>query len=54
MIVFKTIAAPDMRERLATLGYEALKSTPEEFGQFMRNEVERWTRVVQRGGIKPD
>jgi len=29
-------------------------STPEEFGQFMRNEVERWTVVIQRGGIKPD
>src|SRR5713226_7155233 len=33
MIVFKTIAAPDMRERLATLGYKAVSSTPKEFGQ---------------------
>ncbi len=39
MIVFKTIAAPDMRERLATLGYEAVSSTPEEFGQRIRTEI---------------
>jgi hypothetical protein len=28
--------------------------TPEECGQFMKAEVERWTRVVERGGIKPE
>ena len=28
--------------------------TPEEFGKFMQAEVERWTGVVQRGGIKPE
>jgi len=28
--------------------------TPEEFGQFMKAEVDRWTRVVERGGIKPE
>jgi hypothetical protein len=29
-------------------------STPDEFGAFMKAEVDRWTRVVDKGGIKPD
>jgi hypothetical protein len=28
--------------------------SPEEFGKFMQQEVERWTRVVQKGGIRPE
>ena len=27
--------------------------TLEEFGQFMKAEADRWTQIVQRGGIKP-
>jgi hypothetical protein len=29
-------------------------STPEEFGDFMKAEVERWTQVVRRGRIQPE
>ena len=32
---------------------KALRS-PEEFGAFMKAEVERWTQVVNQGGIKPE
>ena len=32
----------------------AIVGTPEEFGRFMKAEVDRWTTVVNRGGIKPD
>ena len=27
---------------------------PEEFAAFMKGEVERWTRVVTKGNIKPE
>jgi len=50
----KALRSPDVRDRLTAIGFDVVASTPEEFGQFMKNEVERWTRVVQRGGIKPD
>ena len=36
------------------IGFDVVASSPEEFGKFMREELERWTRVVQKGGIKPD
>jgi hypothetical protein len=29
-------------------------SSPEEFGAFMKAEVERWTGVVAKGNIKPE
>ena len=50
----KALRSPDVRERLTNIGFEVVASTPEEFGKFMQDEVERWTRVVQRGGIKAD
>ena len=50
----RALRSPEVRERLTQIGFDVVASTPEEFGRFMRDEVERWTRVVQRGGIKPD
>ena len=52
--VVKALRSPEVRDRLTAIGFDVVASTPEEFGQFMKNEVERWTLVVQRGGIKPD
>jgi tripartite-type tricarboxylate transporter receptor subunit TctC len=50
----KALRSPDVRERLTQIGFDVVASTPSEFGEFMRAEVERWTKVVQRGGIKPE
>jgi len=50
----KALRSPDVRERMTQIGFDVVASSPDEFGKFMREEVERWTRVVQKGGIKPD
>ncbi len=50
----RALRSPDVRERLTNIGFDVVASSPEEFGKFMQDEVERWTKVVQRGGIKPD
>jgi hypothetical protein len=39
---------------MAQIGFDVVAGSPEEFGKFMKAEVERWTAVVQRGGIKPE
>jgi len=36
------------------IGFDVVAGSAEEFGRFMKAEVDRWTRVVERGGIKPD
>jgi tripartite-type tricarboxylate transporter receptor subunit TctC len=50
----KALRSPDVAERMAQIGFDVVASTPEEFGRFMQEEVGRWTKVVQRGGISPD
>jgi len=50
----KALRSPEVAERMKQIGFDVVASTPEEFGRFMQEEVERWTRVVQRGGIKPE
>jgi len=42
---------PDMKERIRTLGYDMIASTPEEFGAQMQGDVARWTEVVRRANI---
>ena len=50
----KALRSPDVSERMNQIGFDVVASSPDEFGKFMREEVSRWTRVVQKGGIKPD
>jgi tripartite-type tricarboxylate transporter receptor subunit TctC len=52
--VVKALRSPDVRDRLTVVGFDVVASTPEQFGQLMKNEVERQRLVVQRAGIKPD
>jgi len=50
----KALRSPDVSERMKQIGFDVVAGTPEEFGKFMQQEVDRWTRVVSKGGIKPD
>ena len=50
----KALRSPDVRERMNQIGFDVVASTPEEFGRFMKEELERWTSVVAKGNIKPD
>jgi tripartite-type tricarboxylate transporter receptor subunit TctC len=50
----RTLRSPDVRERMNAIGFDVVAGTPEEFGAFMKAELERWTRAVERGGIKPE
>lgn len=46
------IAEPDMKERLATLGYAPVVSTPEECAAQFKTEIAKWTKVIREAGIK--
>jgi tripartite-type tricarboxylate transporter receptor subunit TctC len=50
----RALRSPDVRERMTQIGFDVVASTADEFGKFMKEEVERWTAVVNRGGIKPE
>ena len=46
------VRMPDINEQLASQGADPVGSTPEEFGQYMRSETEKWAKVVKASGIK--
>ena len=46
------LRTPEMRERFAKDGREAMGSTPEEFSRFIAAEIVKWSKVVSATGIK--
>jgi tripartite-type tricarboxylate transporter receptor subunit TctC len=48
----KTMRTPDMIERYAALGVEAVDRTPEQFGAYMRTELVKWGDIIKRSGTK--
>jgi tripartite-type tricarboxylate transporter receptor subunit TctC len=50
--VVKLIALPDMKERLATLGFEPVGNTPEECAAQFKTEIAKWEEVIRQAGIK--
>jgi tripartite-type tricarboxylate transporter receptor subunit TctC len=47
------LAAPELQQRLLGEGLTPIGSTPGEFGQFLRQEIARWTKVVAATGARP-
>lgn len=45
---------PDVMQRLAGDGVEAVGTTPEQFGTYLRSEIAKWGKVVQTSGAKAD
>jgi tripartite-type tricarboxylate transporter receptor subunit TctC len=52
--IVAAMAQPDMQERLATLGYEVVASTPEEAAARFKTELSRWGKVIREAGIKAE
>lgn len=48
----RAIQAPEVRERLASLGAELGTSTPEEYEALLRAEISKWGKVIKDAGIK--
>jgi tripartite-type tricarboxylate transporter receptor subunit TctC len=48
------IEAPAIRERLTGLAVTTRRNTPEEFGAFVRAEMDKWGRIVREANIRPE
>ena len=48
----KVLKIPAVQERLTQMGVQVTASSPDEFGKFVRGEVERWSKVVRENNIK--
>ena len=52
--VLKALASADVRAKLAVQGAEPLGSTPAEYGNYIKSELDRWSRVVKQTGASLD
>jgi tripartite-type tricarboxylate transporter receptor subunit TctC len=48
----RILKLPIVQERLASDGADAVPTTPDEFGAFIRGEIAKWAKVVKAGGIR--
>jgi tripartite-type tricarboxylate transporter receptor subunit TctC len=52
--LMKILQRADVRARFAAEGVEPLGSTPEDFGAYIKSEIERWGRVIKAAGVRAE
>ena len=52
--VLKVLAMPDIKEQLATLGFEPADTSTEDFRRLVSDEVRKWTQVAATTRLKLD
>jgi len=52
--IVAVLAAPDLRENLLNQGAEVVGNSPEQFAQFLREDLARWRKVIVDAGVKAE
>jgi tripartite-type tricarboxylate transporter receptor subunit TctC len=50
--IAKSVARPDLKERLATLGFKPVANTPDEFAARIKLEMDKWGKVVRDANLR--
>lgn len=48
----RILTADGMRERLSELGVDTVPGTPEQFGELLARDIDRWAKAVKAAGLK--
>jgi tripartite-type tricarboxylate transporter receptor subunit TctC len=49
----KVLSRPETKESWAKQGAEPLIMTPDAFDNYLRGDIDKWAKVIQTAGIKP-
>jgi tripartite-type tricarboxylate transporter receptor subunit TctC len=52
--ITEALRLPDVGERLRSQGLEITASSPEQFEQFIKDEIVKWAKVVRAAGMKAE
>lgn len=52
--LIKAVGSPDLREAMVAQGIEPVASTPDGLAQRIRDDVEKWRKIVSAAGIRED
>ena len=50
----KALSDSDVKQKMLATGAEPSGDTPEEFGKFVRSEMEKWAKLMKERGITPE
>jgi tripartite-type tricarboxylate transporter receptor subunit TctC len=50
----KVIDSPDVQAKFKNIGFEGFSSTPEELGNFIKEQLVGWGKMAKDAGIKPE
>jgi tripartite-type tricarboxylate transporter receptor subunit TctC len=50
--IARSVARPEIKERLATLGFKPVANTPDEFAARLKLETEKWGKVVHDANLR--
>jgi tripartite-type tricarboxylate transporter receptor subunit TctC len=52
--VIKIVMLPDIKERMAALGFEPVANTPDESAFQIRTEIAKWAKIIRAANIKAE
>ena len=50
--ITRVLGATEVRDKLTGLGFDVVGNTPEQFATLIRNDIERFGKLVKAAGIK--
>jgi tripartite-type tricarboxylate transporter receptor subunit TctC len=50
----KIAAMPDVKTRFGELGVEAAANSPDQFGAFIKAEIQKFAQLAKLAGVKPE
>ena len=52
--ITRALRIPEVRQRIASFGFEPVGNSPEEFGEFVKTEIAQWAKVAKESGARVD